>query len=41
MLSHMQKIDVELELAKLLTGVDVIIAGGSNARFGNANLRVG
>lgn len=41
MLSHMQKIDVELELAKLLTGVDVIIAGGSNARFGNSNLRPG
>ena len=30
LLSHMQLLDVETELARLLEGVDIIVAGGSN-----------
>ena len=33
MLAHMQQISVEIELASLLEGVDIIIAGGSNTRL--------
>lgn len=35
LLAHMQQISVELELANLLTDVDIIIAGGSNTRMGD------
>ena len=30
MLSHMQEIEIEMELAGMLRGVDIIVAGGSN-----------
>ena len=33
LLSHMQQITIEYQLAELLDGVDVIIAGGSNTRL--------
>ena len=33
MLSHMQRIAIEQELATLLTDVDIIVAGGSNTRL--------
>jgi 2',3'-cyclic-nucleotide 2'-phosphodiesterase (5'-nucleotidase family) len=35
-LSHMQQIAVEQELATLLRGVDIIVAGGSNTRMGDS-----
>ncbi len=35
LLSHMQQIAVEKELATLLSGVDIIVAGGSNTRMGD------
>lgn len=35
LLSHLQQFSLELSLAPLLSGVDVIIAGGSNAVFAN------
>lgn len=37
LLSHMQQISVEKSLAKLLNGVDIIVAGGSNTRMGDTN----
>lgn len=36
-LSHMQQIELEKELAGYLTGVDIIVAGGSNTRMGDDN----
>ncbi len=36
LLSHMQQIRVERELATLLRDVDIIVAGGSNTRMGDA-----
>jgi 2',3'-cyclic-nucleotide 2'-phosphodiesterase (5'-nucleotidase family)/endonuclease/exonuclease/phosphatase family metal-dependent hydrolase len=33
MLSHMQQISIELDLAERLEGVDIIVAGGSNTRL--------
>jgi 2',3'-cyclic-nucleotide 2'-phosphodiesterase/3'-nucleotidase/5'-nucleotidase len=36
LLSHMQQISVEKALAGLLDGVDIIVAGGSNTRMGDA-----
>ena len=36
LLSHMQQIDIERALAQVLTDVDVIVAGGSNTRMGDA-----
>ncbi|MDY7024044.1 MAG: endonuclease/exonuclease/phosphatase family protein, partial [Cyanobacteriota bacterium] len=35
LLAHMQQISVEEELAELLTGVDIIMAGGSNTLLAN------
>jgi Ca2+-binding RTX toxin-like protein len=35
LLSHLQQIDLETELAGLLTGVDVIVAGGSDTILAN------
>jgi len=35
LLAHMQQISIEQELAELLEGVDVIIAGGSNTLLAN------
>ncbi|WP_136684091.1 ExeM/NucH family extracellular endonuclease [Falsirhodobacter xinxiangensis] len=37
LLAHMQVIDVEFELASRLSGVDVIVAGGSNTRLLDEN----
>ncbi|MFZ4688163.1 MAG: bifunctional metallophosphatase/5'-nucleotidase [Polymorphobacter sp.] len=37
LLSHLQQITFEQQLAPLLTGVDVIIAAGSNTRLGDAD----
>ena len=37
LVSHLQQITFEQQLATLLTGVDVIIAGGSNTRLGDAD----
>ena len=39
LLSHMQQIDIELELAERLTDVDIIVAGGSNTRLFDENDR--
>lgn len=36
LLAHMQQIAVEKELANLLDGVDIIVAGGSNTRMGDS-----
>lgn len=36
-LAHMQQISIEKELAKALSGVDIIVAGGSNTRMGDSN----
>lgn len=36
LLSHMQQIDIERALARALTDVDIIVAGGSNTRMGDA-----
>ena len=36
LLAHMQQISIEKELAQELSGVDIIVAGGSNTRMGNA-----
>lgn len=36
-LAHMQQISIEKALAELLTDVDIIVAGGSNTRMGDAN----
>lgn len=35
-LAHMQQISIEKALAELLTDVDIIVAGGSNTRMGDA-----
>ncbi len=35
-LSHMQQLSIEKALAELLTDVDIIVAGGSNTRMGDA-----
>lgn len=37
LLAHMQAISIEKQLASLLDGVDVIVAGGSNTRMGDNN----
>lgn len=37
LLAHMQQIAIEKELATLLDGVDVIVAGGSNTRMGDSD----
>lgn len=37
LLAHMQQIAVEKELANLLDGVDIIVAGGSNTRMGDSD----
>lgn len=36
LLAHMQQISIEKELAMLLDGVDIIVAGGSNTRMGDS-----
>ncbi|MCR2745546.1 bifunctional metallophosphatase/5'-nucleotidase [Limnobacter parvus] len=41
LLSHMQQISVEEQLAAGLRNVDIIVAGGSNTRLGNSRLRAG
>ncbi|MEL6182907.1 MAG: 5'-nucleotidase C-terminal domain-containing protein, partial [Myxococcota bacterium] len=43
LLAHMQQINIEYQLAELLTGVDIIVAGGSNTILadGNDYLRAG
>ncbi len=40
LLSHMQQISIELALAERLTGVDIIVAGGSNTRLFDDNDRI-
>ena len=37
LLAHMQNIAIEKQLATLLDGVDIIVAGGSNTRMGDSN----
>lgn len=37
LLAHMQAISVEKQLAAILDGVDIIVAGGSNTRMGDGN----
>ena len=37
LMSHLQQLQFEQELAPLLTGVDIIIGGGSNTRLGDAD----
>ncbi|WP_422081999.1 bifunctional metallophosphatase/5'-nucleotidase [Ulvibacterium sp.] len=37
LLAHMQQIAIEKELATLLDGVDIIVAGGSNTRMGDSD----
>lgn len=37
LLAHMQSISIEKQLATLLDGVDIIVAGGSNTRMGDTN----
>lgn len=37
LLAHMQSISIEKQLATLLNGVDIIVAGGSNTRMGDSN----
>jgi 2',3'-cyclic-nucleotide 2'-phosphodiesterase (5'-nucleotidase family) len=39
-LAHLQQIDNERALAQALNGVDIIVAGGSNARFGDRTDRL-
>lgn len=36
LLAHMQQIQIEKQLASLLQGVDIIVAGGSNTRMGDS-----
>ncbi|TWU27908.1 choice-of-anchor I family protein [Novipirellula artificiosorum] len=38
-LSHMQRLNIELELAERLSNVDIIVAGGSNTRLFDADDR--
>jgi len=40
LLSHMQRIEIETELAARLTDVDIIVAGGSNTRLVDENDRL-
>jgi 2',3'-cyclic-nucleotide 2'-phosphodiesterase (5'-nucleotidase family) len=40
LLAHMQQIAIERELATLLTGVDIIVAGGSNTLLADNNDRL-
>ncbi|MDP0490273.1 MAG: choice-of-anchor I family protein, partial [Verrucomicrobiota bacterium JB023] len=40
LLAHMQQISIEQELATRLSGVDIIVAGGSNTRLFDSNDRV-
>merc|ERR1711965_562289 len=40
MLAHMQTLSVEKELATLLEGVDIIVAGGSNTLLADDNDRL-
>lgn len=40
LLAHMQQINIELELATRLSGVDIIVAGGSNTRLFDDNDRI-
>ena len=40
LLSHMQQIEYEKELANLIKGVDIIVAGGSDTRMGDLNDRL-
>lgn len=40
LLAHMQQISVEKQLAELLSGVDIIIAGGSNTRLADLSDRL-
>ncbi|MBK1635284.1 hypothetical protein CKO19_06000 [Rhodovulum adriaticum] len=40
LLAHMQQIDIEVELASRLSGVDIIVAGGSNTRLMDENDRL-
>lgn len=40
LLSHMQQISIERELAERLEGVDIIVAGGSNTRLFDDNDRI-
>ena len=37
LLAHMQQMTVEKQLAELLDGVDIIVAGGNNTRMGDSN----
>jgi len=37
LLAHMQQINIEFELAERLSGVDIIVAGGSNTRLFDSN----
>ena len=37
LLAHMQQIAIEKDLATLLDGIDIIVAGGSNTRMGDSN----
>jgi uncharacterized protein YjiK/2',3'-cyclic-nucleotide 2'-phosphodiesterase (5'-nucleotidase family) len=37
LMAHLQQITLEQELAPLLTGVDIVLAGGSNTRLGDAD----
>ena len=37
LLAHMQRMTVEKQLAELLDGVDIIVAGGNNTRMGDSN----
>ncbi|MEB3304576.1 MAG: 5'-nucleotidase C-terminal domain-containing protein, partial [Cyanobacteriota bacterium] len=37
LMAHLQQIQLEQQLAPLLNGVDIILAGGSNTRLGDAN----
>lgn len=41
LVAHMQQINIERQLAAQLRNVDIIVAGGSNTRLGNNNLRPG
>lgn len=40
LLAHMQRIDIEFQLAQLLENVDIIVAGGSNTRLFDADDRI-
>ncbi len=37
LLSHMQEIEIEMELASMLRGVDIVVAGGSNTILADEN----